>query len=361
MSESAPPSPEAEPTTPPDAPIAERPAPRWREIALVLFGTLLLVVALIATAPVWAPLLPWSGDRTRAEQEIAANVAGLSAALRQDQQQFSQRQAALDSTLQQLDSRVALLEAKPAASPQTIAGVRDDVAKLGRAAADLDARVAALDKTVRGRAAADGDLVARLDALDKSIHARAATDMGDTALLLDLLQIRAAVSAGRSFAAEYDVLVRLARGRPEIESAAAPLADAAKSGVATRSALADKLRGLGSAIAAKPSAAAANVTDTILARLGRLVTIRRIDNGAAQAIDDSGPAAAVAAADRALAGGDLDAAIKAIGKLTGTPAEAAAPWLRLAQQRLAAEAALRRIEAALSARIGSPGAAEPPG
>ena len=82
---------------------------------------------------------------------------------------------------------------------------------------------------------------------------------------------------------------------------------------------------------------------------------RRID-GAGQ----SGPEAAVNTAELALAGGDLEGAVAALDKLTGAPAQAAQPWLRTARQRLAAETALRRIQALLATRLGNPAIAPSP-
>ena len=70
-----------------------------------------------------------------------------------------------------------------------------------------------------------------------------------------------------------------------------------------------------------------------------------------------GPEAAVTAAERALAGGDLDGAVAALGRLSGAPAEVAAPWLSLAKERLAVEAALDRAEALLVAQLGAPATA----
>src|SRR5207302_1892592 len=75
--------------------------------------------------------------------------------------------------------------------------------------------------------------------------------------------------------------------------------------------------------------------DKMLAQVRGLVTIRSID-GAGQ----SEPEAAVSAAERALAGGDLAAALAALHRLAGPPAEAARPWLQMARQRLAVEGAL---------------------
>ena len=59
-------------------------------------------------------------------------------------------------------------------------------------------------------------------------------------------------------------------------------------------------------------------------------------------------------AERALAGGDLARAVAAIETLHRAPAaaEPLADWLRKARERLAVEAALHRLEALLTARLG---------
>jgi hypothetical protein len=173
---------------------------------------------------------------------------------------------------------------------------------------------------------------------------------------MGLLQIRDAVQAGRPFAAEYEAFAALARSRPEIAEAAAPLAEPAKTGVASPAVLAKRLHELAGNIAGAGTPAApvepAGWGDAALARLRGLVTIRRIDGARPEGKD-----AAVNAAELALAGGDLAAAVSVLDKLTGAPAEAAAPWLRMARQRVAVDAALRRLEALLTAPLGRPASA----
>ncbi len=94
----------------------------------------------------------------------------------------------------------------------------------------------------------------------------------------------------------------------------------------------------------------------MLDRLRGLVRVRRIGGTGQQAA--GGGEAAVDAAERALAGGDLAGAIAALDKLGGAAADAARPWLDLARQRVAVETALQQVEAALTARLGA--AAKPP-
>ena len=91
-----------------------------------------------------------------------------------------------------------------------------------------------------------------------------------------------------------------------------------------------------------------------LARLRSLVTIRRIE-GALQ----SEPEAAVRAAEVALGRGDLGDAVAQLDRLAGANAEAAGPWLRMAGQRLAVEAALTHLQELLVIGLGH--APEAPG
>jgi hypothetical protein len=210
------------------------------------------------------------------------------------------------------------------------------------------------------------DLATRVEAVEKAVRSQTAGDPTDIALVLALLQIRDAVEAGRPFAAAYEALVALARARPEIAAAAAPLAEPATAGLAGRPVLANRLRELAGAIA--PASASENApgnaiaaepdwADQAMARLRGLVTIRRIDETGHQQVG-GGPAAAVNAALSARASGDLEGAVGALDALAGASAEAARPWLRMAKERLAAEAALQRIEALLVARLGNPANAQ---
>src|SRR5262249_44868298 len=126
------------------------------------------------------------------------------------------------------------------------------------------------------------DVARRLDKIDKALSGRAG-DSTDTAIVLVLLQIHDAMEVARPFAAEYAALLALTRDRAEIAAAAAPLAEAAKSGVAGRAVLADRLRELRPAVAAAAAkvsdnaSASSDWSDRTLDRLSRLVQIRRID------------------------------------------------------------------------------------
>ena len=225
---------------------------------------------------------------------------------------------------------MAALESRPEASPKELGDGRQQLEKLS---------------------STETDLAARIDALEKA-RAQSQAAPADAAILLALLQIQDAVQTARPFPAEYDALVGLARDRPEIAEAAAPLAEPAKTGVASHAALAKRLHELAASVGdAQRPAAEPDWGSAALARLRGLVTIRRVgDTG------KSGAEAAVSGAETALAAGDLSGAVAALDKLTGPAAEKAAPWLRTAHQRLAVQAALRRIETLLTADLGKPAA-----
>jgi hypothetical protein len=191
------------------------------------------------------------------------------------------------------------------------------------------------------------DLGQKIAALDKAMQQQRTIDPNNTALALVLLQIRDAVDTGRPFTAEYQALATLAHDHPDITAAAAPLAGPAQTGVASRTALTERLRQLAPQIATAKPPPKATWKSQIVARLRSLVTIRRID-GAGQTPAE----AATAKAQQDMAAGDLDGAVAALGGLTGANQTAAEPWLKMAQQRLAVETALHNTRAALTAALG---------
>jgi hypothetical protein len=297
-----------------------------------------VIIALVATGPLWAPLMPWAA---RSEPAPDARTTPGDAARPPPEPQRRLIEATASPALREFERRVAALEAKPEAAASDLAQIRQTVAKL---------------------AASTAELATRIEAVDKSAHNHVAGDPTDIALVLALLQIRDAADSGRPYAAAYQTLLALAQNRPEIAAAATPLAEPAVAGLPGRAVLATRLRDLAATIAVvhasataptNTDAAAPDWTDQALRRLAGLVTIRRIA-GAGQDQPGGGPPEAVNAALQALAGGDLEGAVGALEKLTSAPAETVRPWLRMAKERLAAEAALQKIEALLVTRLGSP-------
>jgi len=162
------------------------------------------------------------------------------------------------------------------------------------------------------------------------------------------------VEQARPFPAEYSAFAALARD-PALKAAAEPLADAARNGVPGRAVLVKRLAELAGRVATpNEPAAESDWGQKMLAHLRGLVRIRRID-GTAQA----GPEASVSAAQIALARGDLAEAVAALDPLAGANAEAAGPWMRMAREQLAVEAALDHLQQLLTVRLGSAPPAHP--
>ena len=377
MSEAAPePPPDNAPQNPPP-----RPAPilsGWRGAVAIGFATALIVFGvLVITGPFWAPTISplfSAASAPSADAPLADRLAQLEAAQRDNQQKIDQtvaaaQKAAADSvaSVRQLERRIAAIEIRPA--PNEVAELRQqlqalenrpaaaagDIAELRQQVKALEAKPAAappelteIRQQVQQLTATNADLGKRVAALEKGEQAQSAADPTDTTLLLAVLQIREAIETARPFAAEYDALAALAKARPDIAAAAAPLAEPAKSGVASRAVLIERLRALRGAIATAQAAPADHDWATrAWGQLRGLVTIRRVD-GAGQSAAEAG----VSAAERALAAGDLPGAVTALDGLTGSAAEAAQPWRQMARQRLAAEEALHHVQSLLVARLG---------
>jgi hypothetical protein len=329
------PMPPAEPT-----PAAAPPRRRPGRPAVPWFAALLAVaVVAVAASPFWAPavmpLLPWRPGAAAPAPVSAALMARLGAIERQ-LAGTADALARVQSQTTALAQRVDRLEATGGQEVMS-----------GGAAQQLQGDVNRLDTAVSRL----GD---RIGALEAKNAAQANANGSTAALLLSLFELREAVAARRPFTAEYQGFVGLARGRPDLEAAAAPLAPTAGSGVASPDSLRRELSALAARLTATPTVPVSREWwQQAVARMRGLVVIRRI--GA----PGKGPETAVAAAQSSLAGGDLAAAVSAFAALTGSDAEAVRPWLRQARARLAAEAALARLQGLLTARLGATPTAVP--
>jgi hypothetical protein len=393
--------PEPEPTE------SETAAPSGSPLRSALWpaAALAVVIAGVALSPFWAPavapLLPWGGEPEVSAKDLAALAARLDAiekrpapqvpdvgpiasaesalAKRVDQleaartanQETEAAVAANRKGLQQIEQRLGTIEtqsaSRAAGEDAQTQNLQQEVAKLGSGAADLGNRLSAIGAQSASRTAnADAemqkmqqevaklgsgaaDLGNRLSTIERQLQAQGGAERTDAALLVTLLQMREAVEQARPFPTEYAAFAALAHDRPDLVAAAEPLAQAAQDGVPGRLALSTKLTELADRIASPTPPPAADWGAQALARLRALVTIRRVD-GASQ----SGPEAAVSAAERALARGDLGDAVGELDRLTSANAEAAAPWLQMARQRLAVETALAHIQELLVARLTHP-------
>jgi hypothetical protein len=343
------------------------PATAFRQTALWLAALLALVIAGLGLSPFWAPvvapLLPWGAKPAPAAEGYDA-LASRVTALERGPEGAASNLDAVKSVLAAQMERVDRLEAALAADRQNQAQTAANKATLEQ----LTQRVAAIEAQTQSKAAESEkavrelgrlgtvatDLGERLSAMEQRARAQVTTDRAGTALLLAELQMRDAVEEGRPFAAAYGAFNGLARDDPTLIAGAAPLAVAARDGVASRIVLRRKLAVLAGEFA-RAGEPAGNLRwwQQALDRIKRVITIRRIGGSA-----HAGPQAAVGTAQSALAGGDLAAAVSALGSLNGANAELAQPWLRMARDRLAAEEALAHLQQALAAHLGA--ASTPP-
>jgi len=327
-----------------------------RGAAVIGFATGLIIFGLLViTGPFWAPAIAplfTGGAPPPAEQALVERITQLEAARRDDQQKIAAAQKTASdtaATLQQLDRRLAALESKSTGSAGDVAELRQQLKSLENRPAASAGDMGEARQQLEKLTAEGGNLNRRIAALEKAEQAQSTADPTDTALLLAVLRIREAIEMARPFAAEYDAAAALAHNRPDIASAATPLAEAAKNGIASRAVLAGRLHALaGTITTAEAPPADDGWAERAWARLRGLVTIRRIDGGG-----QSGPETAVSAAERSLAAGDLGGAVAALDPLAGPAAEAARPWLQMARQRLAVETALHQVEGLLVARLGA--------
>jgi hypothetical protein len=373
------PAEEAAPSTTASA-SAELPryARRSRSGAVMGLAALLIVVAAgVLSSPFWAAavgsLLPWGEQSGAAKYDaLTHRVAALEArpvAPAVDPNAIKSAQAALSQKITALQDRVAALN-QPQDAAATKAALAQQSQRLDAAEAQSAARTAAqgaeiekIQQQLAQRSAAGGELLTRLEAIEHQVHAQGNAERTAGIRLLALLQMREAAEAGRPFPAEYAAFSQLAVHDPELAAAARPLADPARDGVASPAELRRRLAGVANRIAdasqpSQPAPSKSSWWDAAFDRVRALVTIRRIDGPA-----KAGPEAAVDAAQTALSQGDLAGAVAALDGLGGANAEAAQPWLKLARQRLAAQAALTHLQGLLTARLGaptsSPAAAEP--
>jgi hypothetical protein len=333
--------PAAEPSLP-----ATKPAGSGRPVIAILGALVAVLIAGVAASPFWAPamlpLLPWGRQQAERPPEAAALVLRLDAIERQTASS-AEALAAVRAADAALGERLSRLEtaARAAAVPdpkdiaRALQKTQQEVDRLSRQSADLGERIAALES----RKAAE-----------------AGAGRAELVLTWSLLRLREAVAAGRPFVAEYDRFRALAQGDHDLAAAAAPLAAAAPSGIASSTALGRELTALAPRLSAVvPPPEPREWWQAALVRLRGLVTIRRAE------APPTGPAATTAAAEAALARGDVAGSVAALETLSGANAAAARQWIETARARLAAEAALARLEDLLTQRLAAAAPVAPTG
>jgi hypothetical protein len=301
------------------------PPPRRVRLTLALFALALVALVFVAgvTLPYWGPRI---GIRAAAPAP-SADAAGL-----------QQRIATLEHELDVLAHRPA-----PPAGAGGNGGT--DAAELGT----LNSEISSL-KAANAQLAAEAEAMHRqLDALAQQVHQTDAAEAQRAALALAVGQLGAALSHAGPYDRALADVAALGQGDAEIAKSLAVLKPRAALGIPTLAQLT-----LNYDAAAIDAARAARTPQrpglmgAVLARLAALVVIRRTDGGGS-----GGPDAALARAASLLKTGDLADAVVELGALEDGPANAIAPWLNDARDRLAAESALSALTARALGRLGA--------
>jgi hypothetical protein len=376
----------AEPEANPPPPAAEslRQRNSSRFAALGLLGALILLATGIVLSPFWAPtvapLLPWGATSGVATEDYDALAARVAAVEKRpippsvDADTVKSAIGAVGHRVEQLETtvnaRLSEFEKRPVPAGVDVDAIKSAEGALAGRVDQLTQRLATVEAQSSARAANEAaevqkisgelsrlgnitaELAKKLPELEQQIQSQRGAERTDAALAVVLLRIRDAVEEGRPFPAEYAALKGLVHN-PDLMAQAEPLAEAAQNGVASRAVLSRRLTELAGRIAtATEPPPQFDWGAQALERLRSLVTIRRIDGNS-----QTGPEAAVRAAEAALARGDLDGAVTALDPLAGANADAARSWLRMARERLAVETALDHLRQSLEARFQPPGAA----
>jgi hypothetical protein len=284
-----------------------------------LASALVLVLALVATSPYWAPslssVLPWGMPGG------AGNPA------------LGGRLDAIEQKLNQL------------ASQPNEAGAAPDLT--------------AIQSKLQDQAAAQDKLDQRLGALEARVANL--SDDPQRLLLISLGQLSAAIETSRPYAGELGSAEALASKRPDILAQLKTLDAASAVGIPGAAVLARQFsQDVAPAMlraGADSNAAADSWWQRVLARLKSLVVIRRTDADGQQSADPV--VAAVSTAEAALDQGDVAGAVSTIEALPADTRTPAQPWLVLAHKRLDAEATVALAIETTSQALTAPGAKTP--
>lgn len=364
------------------------PAPARRGSGLAVLALTVALVALIGalTRPAWAPMtdplladwlgLPAEPSRTNgvdaavqtAMTPLSAEIAALEERLRAletapppdvsdvDADALADATARLDALEARQDARDQATDEALAALTQALEALPPPP-DLGGLSAALNARGDALEARLAALEARLADQEAALagfgDRLDRQAEARRDAGAREAALVLAVGQLDRAIAArdGTAAAALQD-LRALGDGDADVIQAVARIERALEAGAPSRAALSADFARLAPSLAAAPAAGARDsLGAAVLANVGALISIRRVDEDAAQATP-------VGRAEALVMAGDLAGAADLLADLP-----AAADWVAAARNRLALEAALADLRgqalARLRAAAGPPSARRP--
>lgn len=266
---------------------------------------------------------------------------------------------------QQINEAEKRLDAKiEAGLAEAKAGTESDTAEidsLKTEIAEIDAKLKALTEAELGAGEAAQllpDITAlneRVDKIESTLPSLVdamndeAAETKSATLAIAFANLRAAVDDGRPYAAELATLAKLSPGAGDLGG----LLDYEDTGIPTlRELTASFDDARNAALAAQAPASDASIIDRLMASAESLVKVRRIDETAQGDTTD----AVLARAAAKLEQGKLEAAVKEVETLQGTPREAFAKWLDAANARLDAETTLQRLQSILLVSLGGSGA-----
>ncbi|MFV3131712.1 COG4223 family protein [Niveispirillum sp. KHB5.9] len=335
------PAPEARPAT---KPVPPAPAPVVVKRGGGLLGGTALLVALGAAGlsgyGFWldrnAPPAAVTDLSPLATRVIAveARQQELQAAL----DSLSRRQDALEARLSG-DTNVVAREPVPNtdSAPQGVVDISVTEALADRIAALEDRKPESVDlgplsHRVQTLEEVSAEVIPRLTMLETRRQMGAVGE----ALIIAVGQLQAALTAGRPYGRELRAAQALAANDTALLDLLAPLSATAETGLAGDIELREKFRLLAPAVLrADRDREGAHWTDRVLGRVASVITLRRASGEVAG--DDAD--AVLARAEAALLANDLPRAVEEMEKLPAHAAAPAAEWLKLAEARMAAEAA----------------------
>lgn len=369
--EAAPAEPSSVTPPPADSPIpaAAQQGGRHGWVSGFILGALVLAVGAggaVLTKDIWDPGATGGADLTQQLAALDQRVAEVEA--RPSAAGAAENLATADD-ITRLQGEIAALSGAADGSGDLAARLDELSAKLD----DLDGRLTAVgDSASAGAEAASalgglsGDVAAikgrmdesktaieaRLDQLSASVDELTARDAGRDALLWSAVgALRDAVRYTGPFADQLADVDRLAGDRAEFQEALAELRPLAAGGVASLSELQREFPAIArEVVAAGYGASDDGVLGDVLNRVSQVVTVRPIGE-----VEGDSPGAIVARAEDHLDQGDLAAAVEELKGLPEGAGEAAAPWQERAQQRIAADAAIKRLNGLLAGQLAAGG------
>jgi hypothetical protein len=316
-----------------------------RRLAVIggLGGALALVLALTGTSPFWAPslarVLPWNTPPDNTARTI-----------------FASQLASVETEIQALrdaQSADAQIFVRLDAIEKQVHQAAPDVSQFADAIKRLDDTVRQLQSAVSGNAERIAALQARFSR---------AGDNPDRMLFLALSQLSAVVATSQPFPNELKAVETLAPHALAAKLLA--LEPLAPTGISSTAALAARFNAVTAPdmlLAAPSEPADQSWTQRFWAKLASLVVVRRVGGGTTP---PDPTIAAIDAARSELAQGDLSGAVSAIEAAPAPAHKAAQAWLKVAHQRLDAEAAIaaamRDVVPALAASAATPSAKSTP-